>query len=66
VSGHKYELDNEGNIILKPVVAYTTSTLAGVAIMLQVRYQDSPFDKEGKTDSICADSSSVQRGSGKR
>ena len=46
----EFTTDDSGNIILNPVVGWRTGSLAGVAVLLQVRYADSPEDigTEGK------------------
>lgn len=38
------EKDNEGNMILRPVTEWITGTVAGVAVLLGIRYSETPED----------------------
>jgi hypothetical protein len=39
-----FELDENGNVVLKPVTGWTTAPVAEVAVLLQIQYEDGPED----------------------
>lgn len=51
MSEPELEKDSQGNVITKPVVGWITAPMAGMAVILQMQYVDSPeqLDAGGRT-----------------
>ena len=43
---HDFELDDNGNIRMRPVTAWTTHLIAGIAALLRIEYVESPEEFE--------------------
>lgn len=42
----EYDLDSSGNILTKPVMGWSISHVAGAALLLTIRYADTPDELE--------------------
>jgi hypothetical protein len=58
-----FQKDDSGNIIAKPMVGIALMPIAGINILLQIRFADSP-EALGKKDSILQISLTPEQGRG--
>jgi hypothetical protein len=48
----QFETDRDGNIITKPVIGWTTATLADISVLLVIQYIETPQEIETGGKSI--------------